>query len=55
MIDYSQFGAVGATIAILWTLSQEVRFWKLCASCPYKENYKELKNNGEFRKNYSAL
>ena len=45
MIDFSQIGAGGATIAILWTLSQEVRFWKLCASCPYKENYKEKEKN----------
>jgi len=30
-----------AWIAIAWTVTQELRFWKLCASCPYKENYKE--------------
>lgn len=30
-----------AWIAISWTVTQELRFWKLCSNCPYKENYKE--------------
>jgi len=45
-IDFSSWGTWGALGAILWTFTQEVRFWKLCANCPYKENYKEKEKNG---------